>query len=143
MPASELNASWPKSPDDAETLARRLRADGHGEQLFAYLCVMAGEQEWPAFIAAIAALCALKRRGVQNMLENYKFDSGWALLYGSTGMPPDLYPLFVEILKTSRRFQGTAAEPRTRRLAIIQQALNSPVLRRFKLAPELRAMLLA
>src|SRR5581483_5996131 len=115
MSPADLRTPWPKDPDDAEALAIRLRDEGQGEQLFAFLCVAAGEQQWLAFTGAIAGLCALKRRGVQNMLENYKFDAGWGLLYGSTGMPTELYPLFVEILRTSRRFSGSAAEPRTRR----------------------------
>jgi hypothetical protein len=143
MSPLEPRAPWPKTPDEAEVFACRLRDEGQGDQLFAFLCVTAGEQEWLIFAAAIAALCALKRRGVQNMLENYRFDAGWSLLYGSTGMPADLYPLFVEILRTSRRFSGSTPEPRTRRLAIIQQALNSPALRGLKIAAELRAILLA
>ena len=143
MTTAEHRAPWPKDPGDAEAFARRLRDDGQSDQLFAFLCRAACEQEWLAFTAAFAALCGLKRRGVQNMLENYKFDAGWGLLYGSTGMPLELYPLFVEILKTSRRFSGLATDPRTRRLAIIQQTLNSPTLRGFKIAAELRAALLA
>ena len=143
MPPVETPAPWPKAPDDAEALARRLRDEGRGDQLFAFLCLTACEQEWLAFVASMAVLCGLKRRGVQNMLENYKFDSGWGLLYGSTGMPLELYPLFVEILRTSRRFSGATTDPRARRLAIVQQALNSPALRGFKIASDLRATLLA
>jgi uncharacterized protein (DUF2336 family) len=142
MSATDTRPWWPRSPDAAAHLAHRLKDDAQPQQLFEFLCVAAAEQEWSLFTAAMADLCGLKQRGVRNILGNTKFEAGLSLLYGSTGLAPELYPLFVEILKTARRLPGSSAEPRTRRTAIIQQVLSSAALRGVKVTADLRAALL-
>ena len=136
---------WPKSQAEAKVLALKLRTDGAGNQLFELLALAMATHEWGTFSAVIEALCDVNARAIKTMLENQKFDIGWTLLYGSTGMPRDLMPLFVEILKVARQFElenGQKMAPKALRLAIIQQALASPALRRMQTPADLKAALL-
>ena len=126
-------------------MALKLRTDGAGNQLFELLALAMATHEWGTFSAVIEALCDVNARAIKTMLENQKFDIGWTLLYGSTGMPRDLMPLFVEILKVARQFElenGQKMAPKALRLAIIQQALASPALRRMQTPADLKAALL-
>lgn len=114
-------------------------------QLFELCTVAAASQEWEIFAGAMAALCDVGARSIRNMVETAKFDSSWGILYGETSMPSELFPLFIEILKATRRFQPVSDEgaARAQRLAVLQQALASPDLRLLRVPPELRAALLA
>ena len=118
---------------------------GASVQLFEFLVLAAAGQEWPLFAAAMAALCGVSRRAVRNMLDNYKFDAGWGLLYSASGMPGEQLPLFIEVLRTARKFlvENGEASSRALRQAVIQQALASPNLRGLKLPVELRTALLS
>jgi hypothetical protein len=136
---------WPESLEDAAALALQLRKDSAALQLMEFIAITAASQEWEFFSAAMSAICDVSPRSVRNMLDNSKFDSGWTLLYGATGMPPYLLPLFTEILKIARKFTVESGDPASRalRLAVVQQALASPNLRGLRIPPELRAALLA
>jgi hypothetical protein len=136
---------WPKNHGDAKTLALKLRSEGAGAQLFEMLALTMAMHDWGTFSAAMEVLCEINARAIKTMLENQKFDIGWSLLYNGTGMPRDMLPLFLEILKTARTFEtedAKAAGNRAVRLAIIQQALASPSLRRLPISPEFKAALL-
>ena len=136
---------WPKSRAEAKTLSLKLRRDGAGNQLFELLALAMATHGWGTFSAVIEALCDVNARAIKTMLENQKFDVGWTLLYGSTGMPREVMPLFVEILKVARQFElenGHKMTPKALRLAIIQQALASPALRRMQIPADLKAALL-
>jgi len=136
---------WPANHSDAKALALKLRGDGAGNQLFELLALAMAMHDWGIFSAAVEALCDVNARAIKTMLENQKFDIGWTLLYGSTGMPRELMPLFVEILKVARQFElenGHKMAPKALRLAIIQHALASPALRRLQIPAELKTALL-
>lgn len=136
---------WPKNHSEAKALGLKLRTDGDGNQLFELLVLAMATHDWGTFSAVIEALCDVNARAIKTMLENQKFDIGWTLLYGSTGMPRELMPLFVEILKVARQFEqenGHKLAPKALRLAIIQQALASPALRRMQTPADLKAALL-
>ena len=136
---------WPTNHSEAKALGLKLRSEGNGNQLFELLALAMATHDWGIFSAVIEALCDVNARAIKTMLENQKFDIGWTLLYGSTGMPRELMPLFVEILKVARQFElenGHKMAPKALRLAIIQQALASPALRRMQTPPDLKAALL-
>ena len=145
MSSSNTRPWWPADPSAAGALAVRLHAEAGHAQLFELSTVAAASQEWDIFAAVMAALCDVSVRSIRNMLDNAKFDSGWGILYGHSGMPGDLYPLFIEVLKVARKFFPNQNEPASRalRVAVMQQALSSPDLRGLKLPVELKAALLA
>lgn len=136
---------WPATADAAATLALELRHAAESARLFELCTLAAAAQEWDIFAGAMAALCDVSVRGIRNMVETAKFDSSWSILYGQTSMPPDLFPLFIEVLKVARRFQPVKAEgpARAQRVAVLQQALASPDLRGLKVPADVRAALLA
>ena len=140
-----LRPWWPATPHAAAALAISLRAREATAQLFEFCALAAAAQHWDIFTSAMAALCDVGVRAVRNMVETAKFDSSWSILYGQTTMPPDLFPLFIEILKVARTFQPVEGEPanRTQRLTVLQQAMTNPDLRGLKLPAELKAALLA
>jgi hypothetical protein len=140
-----LRPWWPKTQADTRALAIKLRAEKAGDQLFELLALAMATHDWGTFSAAMEALCEINARAIKTMLENQKFDIGWSLLYNGTGMPRDLLPLFLEILKVARQFEtenGKAPGTRAVRLAIIQQALASPTLRRLQIPAEIKTSLL-
>jgi hypothetical protein len=145
MTKPKLRPWWPASPHQAAALALTLREDQAGLQLLEFVALAAAGREWDLFAAAIAALGDVSVRSVRNMLDNAKFDSSWSVLYGTTGMPQDLLPLFLQILRTAGKFPREDSEPagRASRLAVFQQALSSPTLRGLKVPPELKAALLS
>lgn len=136
---------WPASPDAATALALSLRNSGAAMRLFEFCVIAAASQDWEIFASAMAALCDVSVRSIRNMAWTAKFDGSWAILYGQTGMPPELFPLFTEILKVARQFPQAAGEQpsRAQRLAVLQQAMGSPDLRLLKLPADLKAALLA
>ncbi len=145
MNTPALRPWWPATPASAAELALSLRETSAAQQLFELCAVAVAAQEWTIFTGAMAALCDVGARSIRNMVETAKFDSSWGILYGQTGMPADLYPLFMEILKSARRFtlaEGQTAS-RVQRLAVLQQALASPDLRGLNLPPDLKAALLS
>ncbi|MHB1204218.1 MAG: hypothetical protein ACYCZX_01520 [Rhodospirillaceae bacterium] len=134
---------WPANPDAAAALALSLRGSGAAMRLFEFCAIAAASQDWEIFASAMAALCDVGMRAIRNMAGTARFDSSWAILYGQTGMPPELFPLFTEILKVVRQFQHGEQPSRAQRLAVLQQAMGSPDLRLLKLPAELKAALLA
>jgi hypothetical protein len=136
---------WPVNPQSAAPLALSLRDSGASLQLFEFCVIAAASQEWDTFTVVFAALCDVSVRSIRNMIETATFDSSWGILYGQTAMPPELLPLFIEILKVARKFQPGNGEQasRAQRLAILQQAMASRDLRGLLLPAELKAALLA
>jgi hypothetical protein len=145
MSTSSPRPWWPATAEAAATLALELRNVADSMRLFELCTVAAAGQEWEIFAGAMAALCDVSVRSIRNMVETAKFDSSWSILYGQTSMSADLFPLFIEVLKVARRFQPVKGEgpARAQRLAVLQQALASPDLRRLKVPADVRAALLA
>ena len=102
MNTPALRPWWPASPAAAAELALSLRETSAAQQLFELCAVAAAAQAWTIFTSTMAALCDVSARTIRNMVETAKFDSSWGILYGQTGMPTELYPLFIEILKSAR-----------------------------------------
>ena len=136
---------WPANPQSASALAVSLRDSGASMQLFEFCAVAIASQDWEIFAPAMATLCDVSVRSIRNMTGTAKFDGSWAILYGQTGMAPELFPLFTEILRVVRQFQPTAGEQPSgaQRLAVLQQAMGSPDLRLLKVPADLKAALLA
>lgn len=145
MSTSLLRPWWPATPKVAAALALEMRNGAQGLRLFELCALAAAAQEWEIFAGAMAALCDVSVRGIRNMVETAKFDSSWGILYGHTSMPAELFPLFIEVLKAARQFQPVTGESaaRAQRLAVMQQALASPDLRRLKVPVDLKTALLA
>jgi hypothetical protein len=145
MSTSAPRSWWPADPQSAVSLALSLRDSGTLLRLFEFCVIAAAAQEWDIFAAIFAALCDVGVRSIRNMAETATFDSSWSILYGQTAMPPDLLPLFMEILKVARKFQPAGGEhaSRAQRLAILQQAMASRDLRGLVLPADLKAALLA
>src|SRR5688572_17450105 len=93
---------WPKTLADAKTLALDLQAKERALHLFEYLAVAAAIGDWAVFTASLEALCDMSSRGIRTVLDGEGFDTGWVLLYAGTGMPNDLFPLFVEVVRLAR-----------------------------------------
>jgi hypothetical protein len=145
MSTSAPRLWWPADPPSAASLALSLRATGAILQLFEFCAIAAASQEWETFAVVFAALCDVGVRSIRNMVETAKFDSSWGILYSQTTMPPELLPLFIEILKAARKFQVADGDQpgRTQRLTVLTRAMASPDLRGLKLSPDLKAALLA
>lgn len=143
MSASASRPWWPADSESAAALALSLRETGAVQPFFELCAGAAASHDWSIFNSAMAALCDVGLRSICNMVETAKFDSGWAILYGQTGMPAEFYPLFTEFLKSARKIQLDGPATRAQRRAVLQHAMASPDLRGLKLPADLKAALLS